>query len=51
MHLRGADKVSSMARVVSTSNGNGTDLEVSGEYDALEGEALEDETLTDDEPR
>jgi DNA gyrase subunit A len=38
MHLRGADKVSSMARVVGTSNGNGSDLEVSGEFEALEDE-------------
>jgi DNA gyrase subunit A len=53
MHLRGADKVSSMARVVGTSNGSGADssygLELSGEDD-LEGLGADDldDTAADD---
>ncbi len=48
MNLRGADKVSSMARVVSTSagaNGNGDWPELSGEYEGLDEEDLTDGDL------
>jgi DNA gyrase subunit A len=47
MHLRGADKVSSMARLVGSSNGNGSGLEGSGEYEALGDEDLADVDIAD----
>jgi DNA gyrase subunit A len=48
MHLRGADKVSSMARVVSTSNGNGNEEGLAEDPEALEGELEDDLEPIDD---